>query len=818
MLYNIIKNGPRGGRQVALAIHDDELNRFVKAFEKGKDTVVLNGETIYLQGADLVKIFDVSKKITPDSVTNVQKEIRKWANIMTKGIVDETVLSEYGEDLTSQYIKAGWGETPILLTKDEAFNRQASSKLFEKIQDTKTTIKNKRRYWAGGFGKFEGSNERLEKFKKDNYWQALDYDEDSNQSVAEAAWALFSEIKIGDWFLIKGYGGGQTMNIHYIGEVIKKDDKIRRVDFKRIRETTFSANQPKGKDAGNWFLTLLEVYREDIIQDLFFQHSDLKVNSDSKQDQKTSEIPKLENPSILFPENFSLREGKEGVIGVYDLARIMTNLIKKLDLNDKGKMIGIFGNWGRGKTFLFEKIWDELNTKTNPAFIKVEFHAWKYQDTPASWAYLYEAFSSEYFREDESKNKFFNEFNRLFKLLELNYYRVKQKVLVLVICLIIVYTGLVFWKQVNDTWRILCFFGAVPVISIGIIQALEISKKLFASSAKEIFKKFYTKVSFSSLLGVQAEIQKELKFLLKIWLSKKQKTKKILLFVDDIDRCSEDKIILIIDALRVLLEDEDISKQVVVLAAIDERVLKRAIKWKYHDLLLKDCDVDENERKILTRNIANEYMDKLFLSGIRLGTLTAQERMEVLNKNIGDRVDRGGDYGYGKEGVEADNNKKSEANQILDSKSFEKVQQPTITKTEKQIESNEEKDNKVVINPLRYDISILEEKQLSSLMEYSEDFTPRQIRIFYYRYLLARNILASKLGDHRPTMLHLETLARLLMHYSIIGDTVALKSKKTVLSKTSSLEAEMEILNYKQIFSTKDLILFHEVLEIVIAY
>lgn len=55
-------------------------------------------------------------------------------------------------------------------------------------------------------------------------------------------------------------------------------------------------------------------------------------------------------------------------------------------------MLGIFGPWGRGKTYFFNRLKMNLINKQKHEleYTIVEFNAWKYQDTPALWAYLYE--------------------------------------------------------------------------------------------------------------------------------------------------------------------------------------------------------------------------------------------------------------------------------------------------------------------------------------------------------------------------------------------------------------------------------------------
>lgn len=526
----------------------------------------------------------------------------------------------------------------------------------------------------------------------------------------------------------------------------------------------------------------------------------------------------LENGSIrhpfknrlMIPNSFELTESKEGVIGVYALAEKIATLINGLKTDEKGKMVGVFGNWGRGKTFLMDKIWENLNSeKYKNKYTRVDFHAWKYQDTPASWAYLYEAFSEEYFK-SESKNKLIREFDKVLKLIVLNFYKIG-----VIEILSFILTGLFTWwtfyliKDLKDFKHILLFTG---VFSFSSINALRILKSSFSKGAKELFKKFYTKTSFENHLGVQAEIQKELKILLKTWIKEKNGVinNKIILFVDDIDRCSEERIVQIIDALRVMVEDEEISKRVIVLTSIDERVLKRAIKWKYHDLLIKDCESDEKERAKLSKSITNEYMDKLFLAGINLGALTFEERKAILGKYIQGRVFKDLSVLDSKnESADFVANNDTNTNFVFINENH--VDQPDQIGEDSSVN---------VFNEELYDISSSEELTLLELMKYDDSLTPRQIRIFYYRYLLGRSFLRSKFEENGIQLNKdlIDTFVRLLMHYTLKGNVNFIKQSKIDLEKTVGEGVTYTILNVVEDYKTNELIWMHEVLEIVVAY
>lgn len=102
-------------------------------------------------------------------------------------------------------------------------------------------------------------------------------------------------------------------------------------------------------------------------------------------------------------------------LGVDGLSNIIAEILKK-DFNDSGMMFGIFGKWGRGKTYLFQKIKDKLDTN----YITVEFSAWKYQETKESWAYLYENLLEEYLIDgldkDIKKHKWYLKPKKIFDL------------------------------------------------------------------------------------------------------------------------------------------------------------------------------------------------------------------------------------------------------------------------------------------------------------------------------------------------------------------------------------------------------------------
>ena len=397
------------------------------------------------------------------------------------------------------------------------------------------------------------------------------------------------------------------------------------------------------------------------------------------------------------------------VLGVNDMAFDISKIINGMKGN-KGAIFGVFGRWGRGKSYLIERIKKQPLINTN--FKIVDFSVWKYQDTPASWAYLYEALAKEYYQSN-------NFLKNIYLIIKLNFCR---RSFINVFYLILLISGSLFisycLSKIPLNAKISFFWYFIS--SFGIFSSLVIIRVYlkFKKPVIKLFKKYTEKKDFINILGLQHEIQKEIEYLLKSWLNKSEC---ILLVVDDVDRCSEDKVIQTVDALRIMLDDKYISKKIVVLLAIDDGLLKRAVKCKYSKLF---NETDKEELDKLTR----EYLDKLFLCGIRLGNLSGKEKEEVLYNIIKKAK-------YDEVIENSNNNLKKELNQ-------EKSQNET-NHTEGKGTDND-KTLSVINNDELEDDEI---NFLSEALKDIEEITPRQIDIYHFRYILARDILLSRSGS-----------------------------------------------------------------------
>ena len=176
-----------------------------------------------------------------------------------------------------------------------------------------------------------------------------------------------------------------------------------------------------------------------------------KVNTSSEvngileeRESETDEHRTLFKYGIYFP---TIRDNQiDPCFKVKTVASVFASHISRLQ-EETGQMVGIFGKWGRGKTY-FKKEVEEIfeNEKSKYNFTIIDFHAWKYQDTPAIWAYLYERLSEKYFESGW--------FCRCWRKLKLNFLREKSNVITDILFLGILwslFTGILSLLKLGDS-------------------------------------------------------------------------------------------------------------------------------------------------------------------------------------------------------------------------------------------------------------------------------------------------------------------------------------------------------------------------------
>ena len=534
------------------------------------------------------------------------------------------------------------------------------------------------------------------------------------------------------------------------------------------------------------------------------------------------------------------------VMGVIDLANDLAEIICALP-EEKGQMIGIFGKWGRGKTFFIEELWKELEKKSDIDYIRVDYHAWKYQETPASWAYLYELLAKKYENKLEfslTLTYFFSLFVYCWRIIKLNFSRLGF--LSILILLVAILCSVILWfcsQEILGTNSNKPLFIIVPTTLLGLFGLFNHLKKEYSTKAIDLIKKYTIRHSFKDNMGIQANIQDELIKLLKVWLPAKNKRKnKIILVVEDIDRCTEEKIIQNIDALRVMLDDEEISKRLIIITAIDERILKNAIRTKYNSLIVSnnkthEVTIDNDTTELhhddkFINELISEYIDKLFISAIKLGGLNIAQKQEFLDELLKDQIEKSN---IEKE-IISKNEDPSTSNNKTNQPDFESIIDLAIRDNDFIIKDGdlalEDKDGNL-ISTLDIELNAqnkwekLKKIEVTLLGEIIRDWTlatPRRISIFYFRYLLCKNLLIRKYTLMRETNVWqdkngIKALMSLLLESSnkYDPDKISELKNKLISMPDSYKSTPIESISTFTV-SKKDYLYLLEILEFVIAY
>lgn len=431
--------------------------------------------------------------------------------------------------------------------------------------------------------------------------------------------------------------------------------------------------------------------------------------NESEGKQKDSEKKQGTNTDTVYEptENYKAPGNENPCFGIDTLADCY---IKQLDeiakhTNENFCMLGIFGSWGRGKTYFFNRIKKKLNERQASKENKrsneqkkinykiVEFNAWKYQDTPAIWAYLYENLYSSL----TCWEKFIFWWKSFWK---------KIFLLLVILCVAWGLNIFISWvSDISDDVKKYIKIIQVPLAWLTTISAFVYAYINKPFTVQKQINNYIKRKSYNNILGIQNGLESDIETLLKFIISKPEE-EQLLLFVDDIDRCTSDKMIHIINSLRIILENKEIQKRLIVICSIDSKKLKEGY------CLYKG--VERNNPTLLGE--AKEHIDKLFIFSIGLPRIDVNQQLEYLSEITEDQ-----------------------------SKSWKNPVDSIPFSTYRSNKSFVVVDNAENINEL--DDTMIKEIMADFLEQHEDvEITPRKIRIMYYRLLFAKNIIAAGKG------------------------------------------------------------------------
>ncbi|SNV51155.1 Predicted P-loop ATPase [Chryseobacterium taklimakanense] len=307
-------------------------------------------------------------------------------------------------------------------------------------------------------------------------------------------------------------------------------------------------------------------------------------------------------------------ETSEDLLGFKVHADLLIDIIK--DESVLPITIGVFGDWGSGKSSILQIVKDEFDKEEDKDSLCIYFNGWTFEGYDDAKA----ALLNSILKELEDNKKISAEIKET----------IKEKAKKL-------------WKSVD--WMrgagmvmknialpaVSAYFtGGVSLVPFAIQKLSELGDnpekiigKLQSKEGQETFKAFFkSQEEDKKTINAVAEFRKDFSELLEA-----TNFKRLVVIIDDLDRCSPERIIENLEAIKLFV---NVSKTAFVIGA-DPRIVKYAIEHKYKN----DKEIEEDNSRIVI-----DYLEKLIQLPYSLPRLSESEvetyiSMLICKKEIG---------------------------------------------------------------------------------------------------------------------------------------------------------------------------------------
>ena len=341
-----------------------------------------------------------------------------------------------------------------------------------------------------------------------------------------------------------------------------------------------------------------------------------KLEEEPENSGELNEAPKMYEMHNLRGAAVSLGGGmsNEDLLGREMLVNAMADIIASPG-QDTPFTIGLLGDWGSGKSNVMHLLRNKLGARADyERFYFADFNAWEYEHTDNMAAGVAQEVLKGFLERKTTWEKF---------VIKWKFGKLENGVLLPLILLsvfVVAVTSLIMIFQ-GESQGWVAAFGVAGVIIAGFI------KQIFTILEHPLTAKVnnYLKLpSYAVHLGTIPILKKHLKILSALIIPPLEKyPNRLIVFVDDLDRCEPRAISKTLDAIRLVMDIEN----VVVIIGIDHRIAFRAVEKQYVDL------ADDIRT---SADIARDYLGKI----IQLPIMLNNPGMDELESFISNKLFR----------------------------------------------------------------------------------------------------------------------------------------------------------------------------------
>lgn len=357
-------------------------------------------------------------------------------------------------------------------------------------------------------------------------------------------------------------------------------------------------------------------------------------------DEIADEIYELDTKigKIYYEREMELYRGEynEG-IGNYTRGNVISDLMSIDDLFDRRERaktlasyisdittqtpfnIGVFARWGEGKTTFLNYLNEELESinkkerNKNKEIFKtyvINYDASEYEDKDKIWASIMRAMFLQYEATTWFPKLWYNISKIKCDRKKYGKSAISYILSLVIVCILSSYSINTLLNDWNNAWKTITASGAsIIAIVVAITKVLLPTVRGLLESAVPLSEKLVNNIKLPNYvvkLGERENIKRDLSILINAWISKRRgKSERIVLIIDELDRCSEKGIIEFFQSMQLFLK----VPQLIIIFAIDQEYLKKAISNSF-----KIADEKEINEFVV------EYLDKYINIPISLDT------------------------------------------------------------------------------------------------------------------------------------------------------------------------------------------------------